>query len=60
VHVKAGQTVTVYLGSTVNDFTFVDETGTHRALQGEYTVQFGVPETAEHGMGFATTMTVAA
>ena len=60
VHVKAGATVTVHLGATLLDFAHVDAAGKHRATAGEYTVQFGIPETAEHGMGFATTSTVAA
>ena len=60
VHVKAGATVEVHLGATMRDFAFVDENGKFAETAGEYTVQFGIPETAEHGMGFATTTTVAA
>ena len=60
VHVKAGATVEVHLGATMLDFAHVGEDGKFAETAGEYTVQFGIPETAEHGMGFATTTTVAA
>ena len=59
VHVKAGETVVVYLGAQLTDFAQADGAGVHHAHAGEYTVQFGVPETARHGMGFATTRTTA-
>lgn len=54
VHVPAGQTVTVYIGAQGRFFTQVKEDGTRAALAGEYTVRFGVPETASKGMGFAS------
>ena len=60
VHVPAGKTVEVYLGSTMGDFTQVDAEGKHQVVAGEYTVQFGVQETAPHGMGFLTTTVTAA
>jgi beta-D-xylosidase 4 len=59
VHVPKGKTVKVYLGSTIRDFVQVNQHGKHHAVSGEYVVQFGVPETAQHGMGFATTSVIA-
>jgi hypothetical protein len=59
VHVKAGATVEVHLGATMLDFAHVGEDGKFAETEGEYTVQFGIPETAEHGMGFATMKTAA-
>lgn len=53
VHVPAGQTVTVYLGAQAVRFTQAMADGTRVAWPGEYTVRFGVAETAPHGMGFA-------
>jgi beta-D-xylosidase 4 len=53
VFVPAGQTVAVYLGAQGVRFTQAGEDGVRRVLRGEYTVTFGVRETAEHGMGFA-------
>jgi hypothetical protein len=54
VHVRAGETVTVYLGAQGVRFTQPDAvTGVRRALAGEYTARFGVRETAEGGSGFA-------
>jgi hypothetical protein len=53
VFVPAGQTVTVYLGAQGVAFTQAGTDGVRRALAGEYTVRFGVKETAAHGMGFA-------
>ena len=52
VHVKAGQTVSVFLYPTVGTFTQVDADGRRRALAGRYTFRFGVAETAPLGMGF--------
>jgi hypothetical protein len=52
VHVPTGQTVTVYLGAQSRFFTQVDKDGWRFALPGEYTVSFGVKESAEQGMGF--------
>ena len=53
VFVRAGETVTVYLGAQGVRFTQADAAGVRRVLPGDYTVRFGVRETAAHGMGFA-------
>ena len=53
VFVPAGQTVTVYLGAQGVRFTQVDKEGVRRVVKGEYTVSFGVEESANLGMGFA-------
>ena len=53
VFVPAGQTVTVYLGAQGVRFTQAGSDGVRRALGGEYTVRFGVRETAAGGGGFA-------
>ena len=52
VHVRAGETVTVWLYPSLADLSLVGEDGVRRAAAGEYTVSFGVREAAEHGMGF--------
>jgi len=53
VFVPAGQTVTVYLGAQGVRFCQADKEGVRRILRGEYTVRFGVKESAALGMGFA-------
>jgi hypothetical protein len=53
VHVPAGQTVTVYLGAQGSAFTQVTPEGVRRVWPGEYTVRFGVRESAGLGTGFA-------
>ena len=53
VHVKAGQTVTVNLYPSLADFTTTQLDGTKKAMVGEWTVKFGVEETAKHGQGYA-------
>ena len=53
VHVKAGQTVSVYLYPEASVFTQVGPDGDRAAVAGEYAVQFGLRETATLGMGFA-------
>jgi len=53
VHVPRGQTVTVFLYPTLNDFIQVDENGSKYPLAGKYGVHFGLPETLELGQGFA-------
>jgi pre-mRNA-splicing factor SYF2/beta-D-xylosidase 4 len=53
VFVRAGQTVTVYLGAQGVSFTQAGADGVRHALAGEYTVRFGVQQTAAGGMGFA-------
>lgn len=52
VHVKAGETVTVWLLPELKDFTQVKPDGSRYVLPGRYTVRFGVPETAQFGQGF--------
>merc|ERR1712025_99531 len=52
VHIKAGQTVTVWLYPSLLDFTTVDVDGQRIVLSGEYTFRFGVAPTADHGQGF--------
>jgi hypothetical protein len=59
VFVPAGQTVTVYLGAQGVRFTQAGEDGVRRALRGDYTVRFGVKESAALGMGFAEVRVVA-
>jgi len=53
IHVNRGQTVTVTLNPTLGDFTQVDSNGKRYPLDGEYSIQFGIPETEVHGQGFA-------
>ena len=53
VFIPAGQTVTVYLGAQGVAFTQADTEGVRRFWPGDYTVRYGVRETAAHGMGFA-------
>merc|ERR1712151_178781 len=53
VHVKAAQTVTVYLYPDYLDFTQVTSEGKRVPHDGQYHIEFGVRETAVHGMGFA-------
>ena len=53
VFVRAGQTVTVYLGAQGVRFTQADKGGVRRFLAGEYGVRLGVKEAAAHRMGFA-------
>ena len=45
--------MTVYLAANGVSFTNVLKDGSRIAWPGEYTVRFGVRETAEHGMGFS-------
>ena len=54
VFVPAGQSVRVTLNASANDFTQVSENGKRETLPGNYTFQFGVPETQVHGQGYAT------
>ena len=58
VHVRAGQTVTVYLPAPGLSFTQTDQNGLRRFVPGTYTVRFGVQETAAFGQGFAETQIV--
>jgi len=52
IHVKAGETVQVYLYPDLTDFSQVDESGALYSLSGEYEVFFGVSSTSEFGMGY--------
>lgn len=52
VHVKAGATETVWLYPSLKDFARVGARGELELHEGEYRVQFGVPETHGAGMGF--------
>jgi hypothetical protein len=52
VHVKAGQSVDVFLYPTLDSFMQVDANGKRNALAGEYTVHFGVQSTAALGQGY--------
>lgn len=53
VHVKAGQTVSVFLYPQYSDFVRVAQDGQRSAAAGEYRVSFGVRQGKEHGMAFA-------
>jgi len=55
VHVEAGQTVSVDLYPALTDFALTALDGTKSARAGEWTVRFGVRETAKLGQGFAET-----
>lgn len=52
VHVKAGETVSVYLYPALTDFSQVDLDGRRYTHSGDYKISFGVAETAIHGQGF--------
>merc|ERR1712048_643531 len=52
VHVKAGETVTVFLYPALTDFAQAGADGKLVAVPGEYEVHFGVHETLAHGMGY--------
>eukprot|EP00928_Gymnodinium_smaydae_P002319 TRINITY_DN10828_c0_g5_i1.p1 TRINITY_DN10828_c0_g5~~TRINITY_DN10828_c0_g5_i1.p1 ORF type:complete len:818 (-),score=103.93 TRINITY_DN10828_c0_g5_i1:292-2631(-) len=54
VHVKAGQSETVWLYPSAMSFMHVELDGRKVALPGEYEVQFGLKETLVHGMGYAS------
>ena len=53
VHVKAGETVTVNLYPSLVDFTYTTLDGTKVPITGEWTIKFGVEETAKHGQGYS-------
>jgi beta-glucosidase-like glycosyl hydrolase len=53
VHVPAGKSVTVNLYPSLADFTLTGIDGYKTAAAGDWTVKFGVKETAQHGQGFA-------
>jgi len=52
VHVLPGESVRVALSPNLLDFTQPDHDGVRKAHAGEYTVRFGVAETAAFGMGY--------
>ena len=53
VHVPAGQSATVYLYPSLADFTQTELNGERIPVAaGEWTVKFGVQETAQHGQGY--------
>lgn len=52
VHVKAGQSVDVFLYPSFDNFAQVDLQGKRNVHPGEYKVHFGVQSTLEHGMGY--------
>ena len=58
VHVKAGETKTVYLYPALSKFKTVAEDGALAARPGDYTIEFGIPETRGR-MGYAAATLVA-
>jgi len=53
VHVKGGESVTVNIYPSLMDFTSTLLDGSKTAMEGEWTVKFGVKDTAVHGQGYA-------
>jgi hypothetical protein len=53
VHVKAGETVSVYLYPSLTEFAATAIDGERHPLSGDYEVSFGVVETSSSGMGHA-------
>lgn len=53
VHVKAGETVSVFLYPQFSDFVHAGRDGKRSATGGQYRVRFGVQEAVQQGMGFA-------
>merc|ERR1712097_113227 len=53
VHVKAGQTVSVFLYPQYSDLIHVGKGGERSATAGKYRVLFGLERGLQHGMGFA-------
>merc|ERR1712070_452858 len=53
VHVKAGETISVFLYPQYSDFMHVDLEGKCSAASGEYKIRFGLKQGTQHGMGFA-------
>ena len=54
IHLKAGASTTVWLYPSLLDFAATNAAGERRALPGQWTASFGVPEGAASGMGYAT------
>ena len=52
VHVKAGQSVTVFLAPALREFTQVGVGGERRVVAGEYRFRFGLTETVSAGGGY--------
>lgn len=52
VHVKAGETVQVFLYPDLTHFSQVDRDGNLYVHEGEYQIEFGLEKTLEHGMGY--------
>jgi len=52
VHVKAGETVSVFLYPSITDFAQAGPDGVLKVAPGEYGFHFGVYETLKHGMGY--------
>jgi len=52
VHVKAGETVSVYLYPALSEFTQVNAAGLREVIAGEYSVGFGEPRSGDKGQGF--------
>merc|ERR1711998_130432 len=52
VHVKAGESVTVNIYPALTEFTSTMLDGSKIPAVGEWTVKFGVQETAPHGQGY--------
>merc|ERR1719379_957074 len=50
VHVKAGETVSVFLYPALTDFARAMDDGKLEIAPGKYSVHFGVAETLRHGM----------
>jgi hypothetical protein len=59
VHVKAGETVSVFLYPALTELAAVGIDGERHPLPGEYRVSFGVAETVPFGMGYASNVLVA-
>jgi len=53
IHLKAGESTHVNLYPSLADFTHTLLDGSKTPAAGEWTVRFGVKETAQHGQGFA-------
>jgi pre-mRNA-splicing factor SYF2/beta-D-xylosidase 4 len=60
VHVKAGETKTVYLYPALTDFALANRDGTLSATAGKYEVHFGLSETHAAGMGFVQSQSLTA
>merc|ERR1712226_536496 len=52
VHVKVGETVSVFLYPALTDFAQPRADGKWQAAPGQYRVFFGVAEAHAHGMGY--------